>query len=195
MASRAPYHHGDLRSALVTAALALIAECGSSSLTLRGVARAAGVSAMAPYHHFPDRAALVAAVATVGFERLYAAKLAALAVIDPQPLPALVAGTRAYVAFILDNPQLYRLMKGAELADRSAHPALAAAAALPAAKLAELVRGLGPLSVSPEAAALSLWSFSHGLGLLAIDGYVSDRHQVLRLAETGAAALLTGFAG
>ncbi len=194
MASSARYHHGDLRSALVDAALALVEAQGTAALTLRAVARAAGVSPMAPYHHFADRAALVAAVAQLGFERLYAVKLAALAGTGEDAAEALVAGTRAYVAFILDNPELYRLMKGPELADRSAHPALAAAAALPARKLAALVTALGPLSVSPEAAAHSLWSFAHGLGVLAIDGYGSGRERTLHLAGVGAAALLAGFA-
>lgn len=193
MSAPTRYHHGDLRAALLEAALAMVAAQGAGALSLRAVARAAGVSPMAPYHHFADRAALVAAVAQIGFERLYAAKLAALADID-SPVQGLVAGTRAYVAFMLDNPELYRLMKGPELADRAAHPGLAAAAALPAAKLAGLVAALGPLSVSPDAAAHSLWCFAHGLGLLAIDGYGAGRDATLRLAEAGAAALLTGFA-
>ncbi len=194
MASSARYHHGDLRAALLDAALALVASQGAGALSLRAVARAAGVSAMAPYHHFADRAALVAAVAQIGFERLYTAKLAALDGAGGGAAEALVAGTRAYVAFILDNPELYRLMKGPELADRAAHPGLAAAAALPAAKLADLIAALGPLAVSPDAAAHSLWSFAHGLGVLAIDGYGGGRERTLQLAGVGAAALLAGFA-
>jgi AcrR family transcriptional regulator len=194
MASRAPYHHGDLRAALLDAALAIITRDGAAAVTLRGVARHAGVSAMAPYHHFADRAALVAAVAEAGFERLYTEKLAALAAAPADPRSALVAGSRAYVAFILDNPELYRLMKGPELADRAAHPALAAAAAKPAAKLAALIAELGPLTVSTGTAARMLWAFVHGLGLLAIDGYLGERAAVLTNAETGAAALLDGLA-
>lgn len=194
MARPAPYHHGDLRTALVDAALAIVARDGAAAVTLRGVARHAGVSAMAPYHHFADRAALVAAVAEVGFERLYAEKLVALAAAAADPRSALVAGSRAYVAFILDNPELYRLMKGPELADRAAHPALAAAAAKPAAKLAALIAELGPLAVATGTAAQMLWAFVHGLGLLAIDGYLGDRTSVLAHAESGATALLDGLA-
>ncbi|OYU16125.1 MAG: TetR family transcriptional regulator [Alphaproteobacteria bacterium PA4] len=194
MATSAPYHHGDLRTALLAAALAMLADGGAAALTLRGVARAAGVSAMAPYHHFADRAALVAAVATIGFERLYAEKLAALAAAPAGPRAALIAGTRAYVAFILANPELYRLMKGSELADRRAYPDLAAAAALPSRKLAALIAGLGPLRVDAAMAAEMLWAFAHGLGLLAIDGYLGNHADVLARAEAGAAALLDGWA-
>lgn len=193
MASRAPYHHGDLRTALLDAALAMVARDGAAAVSLRGVARAAGVSAMAPYHHFADRAALVAAVAAIGFDRLYADKLEALATTGPAPRAALVAGSRAYVAFILDNPELYRLMKAPELADRAAYPVLAAAAARPAAKLGALVAGLGPLAISATAAAEMLWAFAHGLGLLAIDGYLGSRAEVLARAEAGATAMIAGL--
>src|SRR5215207_8044733 len=64
------YHHGDLRDALVRAALDILVNEGPEALTLRGVARAAGVSQAAPYRHFADRRALVAAVAEEGFKRL-----------------------------------------------------------------------------------------------------------------------------
>jgi AcrR family transcriptional regulator len=155
---------------------------------------------MAPYHHFADRAALLAAVAESGFRRLYAEKLEALAASSGEPEDALVAGTRAYVAFILDNPALYRLMKSAELADRSPHPGLVEAAALPSARLAALIGALdaaGRLRAMPPAeAGRAIWAFAHGLGLLAIDGYVpADRVAVLKLAEDGARALVSGLAG
>ncbi len=193
MAGPAPYHHGDLRSALLDAALVMVEREGAASLSLRGLARAAGVSAMAPYHHFADRAALVAALAEIGFQRLYADKLSALAAADPGPQSVLVAGARAYVTFILDNPELYRLMKAPELADRSGYPSLAATAALPAAKLAELIANLGPINVSADAASQMLWAFTHGLGLLAIDGYLGGRDAVLALTDAGAKALLRGL--
>jgi AcrR family transcriptional regulator len=191
------YHHGDLRSALLAAALTAIETGGAASLSLRGVARAAGVSPMAPYHQFKDRSALVAAVAETGFHRLYDMKLAALAVSAADPQAALIAGSTAYVAFILENPELYRLMKSAELADRAAHPGLAAAAALPSAKLADMLAALAAtrkLATSPQAAAAMLWSFVHGLGILAIDGYI-PRDRALAMATDGARALLKGLEG
>ena len=71
-------HHGDLRHALISAALELVAESDAADVTLRAVARRAGVSAAAPYHHFPDKDALLAAVARDGFEALTRVQLAIL---------------------------------------------------------------------------------------------------------------------
>ncbi|MDQ3996358.1 MAG: TetR/AcrR family transcriptional regulator, partial [Gemmatimonadota bacterium] len=71
-ARKRAYHHGDLRRALVDAAIPLLRDGGPEALTLRAVARAAGVSQTAPYRHFADRAELVAAVAESGFRRLHA---------------------------------------------------------------------------------------------------------------------------
>lgn len=198
MATAAPYHHGDLRDALIAAALEVVAADGVSALSLRALARRVGVSPMAPYHHFADRAALLAAVAESGFRRLYAEKLEALAASDGTPEAALIAGTRAYVAFVLDNPALYRLMKSPELADRRPWPGLVEAAALPSVRLAELIGALaraGRLTAMPaDEAGRTLWAFAHGLGLLALDGYVpGDRAAVLAAAERGAAALVAGF--
>src|SRR5215217_5217974 len=103
-----PYHHGDLRSALVRSALELLRAHGPEALTLRAVARAAGVSQAAPYRHFADRRALVAAVAEEGFRRLHAELLAA---VQASPGPR---GFReialAYVRFARENPAEYRVM-------------------------------------------------------------------------------------
>lgn len=188
------HYMGDLRSALVSAALRLVENEGAAALSLRRVAREAGVSAMAPYHHFVDRAALVAAVAEQGFDRLMAGKLAALAAAPGDPADLLVAGSAAYVRFVIDNPELYRLMKSAELADRSSHPALAAAAARPGASLADLIGRLaaeGRLhGTTPAAAAATLWGLVHGLGTLAMDGYMTDPEA---LARDGARAMLRGW--
>src|ERR1700741_2439858 len=70
---QAPYHHGDLRDALVQAAQRILETDGLAALSLRAVARRAGVSPAAPYHHFPDKQALLDAVAERGFDALTAA--------------------------------------------------------------------------------------------------------------------------
>src|SRR5690349_19263411 len=80
------YHHGDLRRALVDAALALISEGELGTFSLREVARRAGVTPAAPYHHFKDKTALLAAVAEEGFEALRGRLEAALAPLPPNDL-------------------------------------------------------------------------------------------------------------
>lgn len=192
------YHHGDLRSALIRVALALVEKDGESALTMRRVADGAGVSAMAAYHHFANRADLVAATAAAGFERLYTDKLAALAAHRDDPRAALIAGTVSYVAFVVANPALYRLMGSVERADAGRSADLAAAAAAPVASLSGLVRALaaagGIGDADPGDVARQLWAFAHGLGHLVIEGYLAvDAGAAARLAGDGARALLNGL--
>jgi AcrR family transcriptional regulator len=99
-----PYHHGDLRRALLEAAMVIIERDGPSALTLRAVAREAGVSPAAPYHHFKDKGELLYAVAKEGFHRLKQAMANASG-----PLSTHAMGV-AYVEFAQANPALYRVM-------------------------------------------------------------------------------------
>ena len=71
-AAKRPYHHRDLRQALIRSALEILSEAGVAGLSLRAAARRAGASAMAPYRHFADKEALLAAVAEYGFRELAA---------------------------------------------------------------------------------------------------------------------------
>ncbi len=111
-----PYHHGDLRRALIDTALQLVTEEQDWTFSLREVARRAGVSHRAPYNHFPEKLDLLAAVAAVGFERLRDGMLRAMAGIDG-PEALLVAICRTYMRLGLENPALYRLMFGPALSD------------------------------------------------------------------------------
>src|SRR3977135_943878 len=97
--SKATYHHGDLRAALLRAAMELLEESGEPPLSLRAVARCAGVSPAAPYRHYADREALVSAVAAVGYREL-AEKLAA-AHPSPSTPEELASVAIAYVQFAL----------------------------------------------------------------------------------------------
>jgi AcrR family transcriptional regulator len=103
-----PYHHGDLRRALVDAARRLLEAEGPSALSLRAVAREAGVSPAAPYHHFKDKAELLDAVAQGGWEIL--GQQMAEAKISTTGMQQLTALGVAYVCFARDNPALYRVM-------------------------------------------------------------------------------------
>ena len=103
-----PYHHGDLRRALVDAARRILEAEGPSALSLRAVAREAGVSPAAPYHHFKDKAELLDAVAQEGWDILQVQM--AEAKNSDHGLHQLTALGIAYVCFARDNPALYRVM-------------------------------------------------------------------------------------
>src|SRR5215467_9614279 len=106
-----PYHHGDLRQALVRSALEILSEGGVGRLSLRAAARRARVSAMAPYRHFADKEALLAAVAEYGFREL-ATRLTAATATAADPRAGLAALGVAYVLFACDQPNLFKLMFG-----------------------------------------------------------------------------------
>jgi AcrR family transcriptional regulator len=108
--ARRGYHHGNLREALISAALDLIAAKGPAGVTFAEAARQAGVSPAAPYRHFRDRDALMADVARRGFERFEARLLAAWDDGRPAPLAALERMGRAYLAFARDEPAYFSAM-------------------------------------------------------------------------------------
>ena len=165
------YHQGDLRTALVGAALALLADNGADALSLRAVARRAGVSAMAPYRHYPDKEALLAAVAVQGFDGLRKVLRAA-----DQAAPAgqaLVDQAAAYVRYALENPALFRLMFGPKRL--GTHPELIAAGEAAYAVLATRVAAETPADADRDARALGCWSLVHGLASLFLDGRISDK--------------------
>lgn len=104
-----PYHHGDLSRALVAAGRRILEAEGPDALSLRAVAREAGVSPAAPYHHFKDKGELLAAVAAEGWNELSAA-IAAARAREPDPALAITEIGVAYVVFARRNPALYRIM-------------------------------------------------------------------------------------
>ncbi len=184
------YHHGELRTALVGAALALLTEGGADALSLRAVARRAGVSAMAPYRHYPDKEALLAAVAVQGFDGLRDMLRAADAAAPAGD--ALVAQAVAYVRYAEENPALFRLMFGP--ARLGTHPALEAAGEAAYAVLAARVAAQTPADADREACALGCWSLVHGLASLFLDGRIGDKTTAPRdgLTRRVAATMLAG---
>jgi AcrR family transcriptional regulator len=170
--SRRPYHHGDLKRALIDTALAMVTEEGTWSFTLREVARRAGVSHAAPYNHFADKTELLAEVAALGFQALGRAMETAARRARTAEQALLRIGI-VYVRFGVENPAHYRLMFGAELADRERYPALLQAAdATFAALTGALERGQATGEVRRGAVreqAVSAWSLVHGLTMLLLD--------------------------
>jgi AcrR family transcriptional regulator len=164
--SKKNYHHGDLREALLVAALDILEEgVDPKALTLREAARRAGVSAMAPYRHFADKDALLAGVAMIGFKRLAAALAEADS--NPDPREALLRQGVTYVTFAGDNPALFRLMFGQASPERS--PEFAETAFVSYKILADRVGSLVPPNRAGEWTLLC-WSTVHGLAMLALDG-------------------------
>jgi len=171
------YHHGDLRRALIDTALAMVTEEGAWNFTLREVARRAGVSHAASYNHFEDKSALLAEVAALGFQSLRQT-LEAAAHGQPRSARQALAGiAAAYVRFGVEHPAHYRLMFGAELADKARHPTLQAAGDAAFAALTNVLeRGQAAGQVRRGAVrdqALAAWSPVHGLTTLLIDQRVS----------------------
>ena len=121
MKNDSSYHHGDLRGALVKAAVTEIERGGYENLSLRELAKSLGVSRAAPYRHFADRRALLAAVAADGFDRLTAIYRNAIAN-GKTPQARLAAAGRAYLAFAAERPQLFRLMFVSDLLGQSMAP-------------------------------------------------------------------------
>ncbi|TIM34569.1 MAG: TetR/AcrR family transcriptional regulator [Mesorhizobium sp.] len=139
-----PYHHGDLRRAVIETALDMLREEKGWQFTLREVARRAGVSHAAPYKHFSDKAALLAEIAMIGFDRLRESLSAAKSEAPKTLRDEITPIARAYVAFGTDNPALYRLMFSAEEGKAVGMPI--------------------------EGQAAAGWGLIHGMTMLAIDG-------------------------
>jgi AcrR family transcriptional regulator len=197
----APYHHGDLRRALVETALAMVTEEGAWNFTLREVARRAGVSHAAPYNHFEDKSALLAEVAALGFQSLGQTMEAAARAQPRSARQAFASIGAAYVRFGVEHPAHYRLMFGAELAEQARHPTLQAASDATFAILTGVLeRGQAAGQVrrgTVRDQALAAWSLVHGLATLLIDQRLSflgvSTGDAERHARQAAMALFEGL--
>jgi AcrR family transcriptional regulator len=183
--STKPYHHGHLRRALLDAALQMLTEHGLQGLTLRAVARRAGVSEAAPYHHFANKAALVEALVVETLQQLAQNLQEAAQATAGTPLDRLVATGVAYVRFALERrtsfqilyrPELRQLSHPAPDADDSARSPIDRAGmaayqvlldGIVACQHAGIVAPGDPLPL-----ALTAWATVHGLAQLLLDGVV-----------------------
>lgn len=159
-----PYHHGDLRTACIAAGLKLVAAGGPDAVTIRGVARLAGVSHTAPLHHFRDRDDLLAGIAEAGFDRLLIAAGEATTSSEISPIERIRRYGLAYIRVAIGSPGLYRLMFG-EAARATGNAAYDL--------LIRLVAESGLSVADPEPVALVLWAEVHGLAGLYAEGKLS----------------------
>lgn len=187
MRRRKPYHHGNLREALLEAAIQLIAEVGPTAFTLREVARRARVSHNAPYRHFESKDALLAAVGDEGFRELNDAMLEA-ADKKNKSLERLKGAGVAYVAFALRRPEHFTVMFDAP-APRGKHLASTGAGKEAFETLLKLVKNCqddGQLPTGdPLEFALLAWTMVHGIAKLATTGRLpyQSKAEILRFAE------------
>jgi AcrR family transcriptional regulator len=199
-----PYHHGDLRRAIVRAALEILSETQSAEFSLRELARRAGVSHNAPYKHFADKRELLAAVSTAGFE-LLTRRMSNEIAKHSNARAQLFAILRAYIQHGEENPALYRLMFGGYLrSPNDARPAIERAAAEKTKALltgAIAKGGLGraiPNTPRNErkiaGAILACWSLAHGLTMLLADGLVGPRKRYDKLSDSVVQSMLDGLA-
>jgi AcrR family transcriptional regulator len=196
---RRGYHHGNLREALISAALDLIAQKGPAGFTFAEAARAAGVSPAAPYRHFRDRDALMADVARRGFERFEQSLTSAWDEGRPSPLAALERMGRAYLAFARDEPAYFSAMfeSGIPIGD---HRELQDAGDRAFAVLrgaCEAVVAAVPAGERPPAMmmALHIWSLSHGIASLFARGDAARRSLPMAPEELLEAATLIYLQG
>ncbi len=184
--SKPPYHHGDLRAALLTAAEAELAEKGVEAFSLRSVAKRAGVSHAAPAHHFGDANGVLTALAALGFQEFLATQHAFEARAPKTPRDQLIAAGLGYVGFARARPALFRLMFGSERTNY-ANPALKAAADDAIVHLMTQVKLVGG-NLAQDVTAV--WATAHGLADLIIAG----RIKVISEMEEGALqTMLTGI--
>lgn len=176
---RKSYHHGRLRETLVAHGVKLLARKGLEGLSLRQLARQAGVSAAAPYRHFPTAQALAEAIAVQGFQLLQATMLEAM--MDPAlaPLSPLERLGHGYLRFAQRNPEHLQLMFSGRMCpdpDQPDGPLHAAGQAAFGALTGTIVEaqqaGVVAASVDPAVLAVVAWSFIHGFSSLAIAGHL-----------------------
>lgn len=169
------YHHGELRTALIAAGMAMLAERSADEVSLREIARRVGVSATAVYRHFPDKQALLAALALEGLDALAERQRAATSAAGGG-LAGFKAMGVAYVTFAIANPALFRLaFVSAPHVDLLGDDLSQVGQAMRG--LRETIGALMPAHL-PEAdrrvAALRAWAVVHGLAMLVLDGQIAD---------------------
>ena len=193
-----PYHHGDLRRALLQEAIATIRAEGVGGLTLREIGARVGVSRTALYRHFADKAALLEAVATEGF-RSFREQLLAAWEAAGHGTAGLDAMGMAYVRFAVANPAHYRVMFGGFVEPKEDHTELAteAAGALHALEgaIGELQRDGLVRNEDTVTMARFVWAVVHGVAMFAIDGQLPDAAGVDQLARYAIERLRLGIAG
>jgi AcrR family transcriptional regulator len=167
------YHHGNLKEALISAGLEILAEKGAEGLSLRSVARRIGVSHAAPYNHFPDRQTLLAAISTAGHERFHQVLLETFERFKHAPAELIIEIAGAYLKFALDDPGRFKLMFSGALEEERNHPAYVEISGRSIALFEEIIAFCQDKGQLPpgrvDSLAIKLWSSVHGFTTLMLE--------------------------
>jgi AcrR family transcriptional regulator len=177
------YHHGDLRNGLLEAARAILEEESLAALTLRAVARKAGVSHAAPYRHFPNHEALLVELSIEGFEELRESLVEAAKAHGNESDKIANIGA-AYMRFVAQRPALARLMFGGQLPNRDQFPQLGI-------KADSIGQQIGD-ALHDSALGLAVWAAVHGLAMLVLENVIDlgQRRSGLHVLPTRAEIIL-----
>jgi AcrR family transcriptional regulator len=157
------YHHGDLRNGLLEAARGILEERSLNALTLRAVARRAGVSHAAPYRHFPNHESLLVELGIEGFQELRRSIVEAAKVAGSESDRIANIGA-AYMRFVAKRPAVARLMFGSQLTNRDKFPTLGQAA--------DAIGNEIGAALHDSALGLAVWSAVHGLAMLVLENVI-----------------------
>lgn len=190
------YHHGDLKSAMISVARAMLEEKGPEAISFRGIAREVGVSQTAPYNHFDGKDHLLSMLAAEGFRELHHSQLQACTDTDT-PEDCLRAMARDYVNYSCTHPQLYRLMFGAGVVAWHQFPEVKEIALQSYTPILEALTEYLDLSDESKVQELRLvaatfWSTCHGMSMLIIDGMLTP-DKVLADSENQLIEMMTAL--
>jgi AcrR family transcriptional regulator len=200
-AVKSAYHHGDLRASLLEAALAIIEDTGPQGLTIREVARRAGVSHAAPYRHFTDKDELILAVVEQGFELMHANMMADKEAAGPDPVDQFAASGMAYLNFAMRFPAYYRVMFSGDLLNSTGHESLRHTSSAAFAQMLADLKVCQELNIlrkgDPMLQAVAILSSVHGFATLANDnrvGYlVGDNYTIEQVRDYVLGAIFEGL--
>ncbi len=166
------YHHGDLKAAMIGAALQLVRQKGPRGFTLNEASRSAGVSVSAPYNHFKDKDALLIEIVLLGNRTLETELRAAADTVAP-PREKLLAVYLAYVSFAERHPDLFAVMFQSGI-DKTHYPEVQASSAKAFEVAAILALQIEPSQTSAQQLAMAIWTMAHGFATLSVEGAIAS---------------------